>query len=86
MKSRINENDYEITVDMLNQMNDLRVTDGKIEDILNMNMITFTHTNDLMGTNQYLFLWKIGKNGEVIGIDWQTYTYWKEEVMPVRVI
>lgn len=35
MKSRINENEYEITVDMLNQMNDLRVTDGKIEDILN---------------------------------------------------
>ncbi|SDZ11769.1 Uncharacterized conserved protein, contains ParB-like and HNH nuclease domains [Proteiniborus ethanoligenes] len=35
MKSRINENDYEITVDMLNQMNDLRVTEGKIEDILN---------------------------------------------------
>ncbi|QUH27730.1 DUF262 domain-containing protein [Vallitalea guaymasensis] len=35
MKSRINENDYEITVDMLNQINDLRVTDGKIEDILN---------------------------------------------------
>lgn len=35
MKSRINENDYEITVDMLNQMNDLRVTDGKIEDVLN---------------------------------------------------
>lgn len=35
MKSRINENDYEITVDMLDQMNDLRVTDGKIEDILN---------------------------------------------------
>ncbi len=35
MKSRINENDYEITVEMLNQMNDLRVTDGKIEDILN---------------------------------------------------
>lgn len=35
MKSRINENDYEITVDMLDQINDLRVTDGKIEDILN---------------------------------------------------
>ena len=35
MKSRINENEYEITVDMLNQMNDLRITDGKIEDILN---------------------------------------------------
>ncbi len=35
MKSRINENDYEITVEMLNQMNDLRVTEGKIEDILN---------------------------------------------------
>lgn len=35
MKSNINENDYEITVDMLNQMNDLRVTDSKIEDILN---------------------------------------------------
>lgn len=35
MKSKINENDGEITVDMLNQMNDLRVTDGKIEDILN---------------------------------------------------
>lgn len=36
MKSRINDNDYEITVDMLNQINDLRVTDGKIEDILNL--------------------------------------------------
>lgn len=35
MKSNINENDYEITVDMLNQMNELRVTDGKIENILN---------------------------------------------------
>lgn len=35
MKSRINENDHEISVEMLNQMNDLRVTDGKIEDILN---------------------------------------------------
>ncbi len=35
MKSNINENEYEITVDMLDQMNDLRVTDSKIEDILN---------------------------------------------------
>lgn len=35
MKSRINENEYEITFDMLDPMNDLRVTDGKIEDILN---------------------------------------------------
>lgn len=35
MKSRINENDYEITVDLLDQINDLRVTEGKIEDILN---------------------------------------------------
>jgi hypothetical protein len=35
MKSRINENEYEISVEMLNQINDLRVTDGKIEDILN---------------------------------------------------
>lgn len=35
MKSSINSNDQEITVDMLEQMNDLRVTDGKIEDILN---------------------------------------------------
>lgn len=35
MKSNINSNDGEITVDMLNQMNDLRVTDGKIEDIIN---------------------------------------------------
>lgn len=35
MKSNINSNDQEITVDMLEQMNDLRVTDGKIEDILN---------------------------------------------------
>ena len=35
MKSNINDNEYEITIDMLNQMNDLRVTDGKIEDILN---------------------------------------------------
>ena len=29
------DNDYEITVDMLEQMNDLRVTDGKIDDIIN---------------------------------------------------
>lgn len=35
MKNNINNNDCEITVDMLNQMNELRVTDGKIEDILN---------------------------------------------------
>lgn len=35
MKSNINSNDQEITVDMLEQMNDLRVSDGKIEDILN---------------------------------------------------
>lgn len=35
MKSSINSNDQEITVGMLEQMNDLRVTDGKIEDILN---------------------------------------------------
>ena len=35
MKSNINNNDYEITVDMLNQMNELKVTDGKIEDIIN---------------------------------------------------
>ncbi|GKU24070.1 hypothetical protein CFOLD11_08960 [Clostridium folliculivorans] len=36
MKSNINSNDQEITVDMLEQMNELRVTDGKIEDILNV--------------------------------------------------
>lgn len=35
MKSYINENDTEITVDMLEQINDLRVTDGKIDDIIN---------------------------------------------------
>lgn len=44
-------------------------------NILNMNKTTFIHTKDLMGTSQYLFLWKIGKGGEVIGIDWQTYIY-----------
>ena len=35
MKSNINSYDYEITMDMLDQITDLRVTDGKIEDILN---------------------------------------------------
>lgn len=35
MKSNINNFDYEITIEMLDQMNDLRVTDGKIEDVLN---------------------------------------------------
>lgn len=35
MKSNMNSFDYEITIEMLNQMNDLRVTDGKIEDVLN---------------------------------------------------
>ncbi|MGI2329328.1 DUF262 domain-containing protein [Planococcus sp. YIM B11945] len=36
MKSNINSFDYEITIEMLNQINDLRVTEGKIEDVLNM--------------------------------------------------
>ena len=36
MKSNINNFDYEMTIEMLNQMNDLRVTDGKIEDIINV--------------------------------------------------
>lgn len=35
MKTKINEFNYEITMEMLDQMNELRVTDGKIEDILN---------------------------------------------------
>lgn len=35
MKSNINSFDYEITIEMLDQMNDLRVSDGKIEDVLN---------------------------------------------------
>ncbi|MEG0297821.1 MAG: DUF262 domain-containing protein [Clostridium sp.] len=35
MKTNINSFDYEITIDMLDQINDLRITDGKIEDILN---------------------------------------------------
>ena len=35
MKSNINDNEFEITIDMLDQMNELRVTDGKIEDIIN---------------------------------------------------
>lgn len=35
MKTNINEFNYEITMEMLDQMNELRVTDGKIEDILN---------------------------------------------------
>ncbi len=35
MKSNINENNYEITIDMLDQMTEFKVTDGKIDDILN---------------------------------------------------
>lgn len=35
MKSNINSFDFEINKDMLNQINELRVTDGKIEDIIN---------------------------------------------------
>ncbi len=35
MKSNINNNDYKITIEMLDQMNELRVTEAKIEDILN---------------------------------------------------
>lgn len=35
MKSNISSFDYEIIIEMLNQINDLRVTDGKIEDVLN---------------------------------------------------
>jgi uncharacterized protein with ParB-like and HNH nuclease domain len=35
MKSNINNNGYIITLEMLDQINELRVTDAKIEDILN---------------------------------------------------
>ncbi|MEA4898657.1 MAG: DUF262 domain-containing protein [Christensenellaceae bacterium] len=35
MKSYINSYDNEITIEMLDQINDLRVTDGKIEDVIN---------------------------------------------------
>ena len=35
MKSNINSYNYEITIEMLDQITDLRVTEGKIEDILN---------------------------------------------------
>ena len=35
MRSKINEYDYEITLEMLNNINELRVTEAKIEDILN---------------------------------------------------
>ena len=35
MKSNINSFDYEISIEMLDQMNELRVTDGKIDDIVN---------------------------------------------------
>jgi uncharacterized protein with ParB-like and HNH nuclease domain len=35
MKTKINEYDYGMTIDMLNNINELRVTDGKIEDVLN---------------------------------------------------
>lgn len=35
MKSNINSYDFEITIDMLEQMNELRVTEGKIDDIVN---------------------------------------------------
>lgn len=35
MKTRIKENRYEITLDMLDQITDLRATEGKLEDVLN---------------------------------------------------
>ena len=35
MKSNINSYNYEISIEMLDQITDLKVTDGKIEDILN---------------------------------------------------
>ena len=35
MKNYINNNDYQITVDMLDLIGELRVTDGRIEDVLN---------------------------------------------------
>ena len=35
MKSAINDNDWQITIEMLDDMAELRITDGRIEDILN---------------------------------------------------
>lgn len=35
MKSAINDNDWQITTEMLDDMAELRITDGRIEDILN---------------------------------------------------
>lgn len=38
MKSAINDNDWQITTDMLDEMGDLCITEGRIEDILNTEM------------------------------------------------
>ena len=35
MKSNINSYNYDITIEMLDQISDLRVTDGKLEDVIN---------------------------------------------------
>lgn len=35
MKSNINDNNFEITVEMLDQMTEFKVTEGKIDDIIN---------------------------------------------------
>ena len=68
MKSNINNNEYEITVDMLEQMSDLRVTDGKIDDIIN------SEKGSRVAGEALYFL----------GIDWinKTYKYEQDHLHP----
>lgn len=68
MKSNINDNDYEITVDMLEQMNELRVTEGKIDDIVN------SEKGSRVAGEALYFL----------SIDWinQTYKYEQDHLHP----
>lgn len=68
MKSNINNNEYEITIDMLEQMNDLRVTDGKIDDIIN------SEKGSRVAGEALYFL----------GIDWinKTYKYEQDHLHP----
>ncbi len=68
MKSYINNYDYEITIDMLEQINDLRVSEAKIEDILNENK-----GSRVVGEVLYY-----------LGIDWinRNYNYEQDHLHP----
>ena len=51
-----------------------------------MSRIIFIRETDLIVVNRFLFLWKIGEDGEETETDYLTFSFLKVEVMEVKMI